>query len=61
MVTKRVNLDARITVGKVRCKRGHAFDESNTWTAKNGHRRCKKCDAARYRATIHERKTSNGH
>lgn len=34
------------TIGKSRltqCKRGHAFNESNTYVDRKGHRRCRKC------------------
>lgn len=35
--------------GVTHCPRGHAYDETNTYTDKRGHRSCKKCkvDAAR--------------
>ena len=29
------------------CKKGHPFDEANTWTEKNGQRHCRKCHAER--------------
>lgn len=33
--------------GATRCKRGHAFDDSNTHVNKHGHRSCRRCHADR--------------
>lgn len=35
---------------KTHCKRGHPFDEANTYRASNGQRVCRKCMAAHQRA-----------
>lgn len=34
---------------KTHCKRGHPFDEANTYRKRNGHRTCRICDALRTR------------
>lgn len=40
------------------CKRGHAFDEANTYIASNGTRHCKACRAAKARYTYHNQSHS---
>jgi len=36
---------------KTECKRGHKFDQSNTYVWTNGSRRCRRCDALAHRKT----------
>lgn len=53
-VTQRVNIlrGNGITAKQARqthCKRGHAFDEANTYVLKRGERQCRICAAARNR------------
>jgi HNH endonuclease len=38
---------------KTHCKRGHPFDEANTWRDKNGGRYCRACHAARQMVRNH--------
>lgn len=51
-VTRRVNTLRGETRGArnaavTHCPQGHAYDERNTWTAKNGSRNCRRCNADR--------------
>lgn len=54
-VTHRINMrvsDALMGVNarKTHCKRGHAFDVTNTYVTPGGARNCRKCGAVRARA-----------
>jgi hypothetical protein len=40
------------------CKRGHLFDDDNTYIRKNGNRRCRKCDSLR-RTPFYKRPSSH--
>jgi hypothetical protein len=53
-VTRRVNISrgngpVAIAVKTGKCSRGHVFDESNTYVAPSGKRRCRKCHTGRQR------------
>lgn len=48
-VTREENLRMRRFYRPTHCKRGHAFDEHNTYFVKTGGRQCRKCCAWRMR------------
>ncbi len=35
--------------GKTQCKRGHSFDDANTYVAQDGRRKCRTCERKRQR------------
>jgi hypothetical protein len=46
----------RSKLARTHCKRGHPFDEQNTYLAKNGARQCRRCEAAKQRRYRTERR-----
>ena len=46
--------------GKTHCKRGHAYDEANTYTSPRGRRSCRECGKLRHKAGYVSKKKKVG-